>query len=415
MLPVAPSWLSGYARVILLMTVLLNLSLILPRYAYGLTLPFMEDSLSLSSFQQGSFFAAMSVAGMAGALAFGMLAPRFGSRFIIGFSSIVGGIAVGLLGASPNYSFALAMSAILGFTTMGSITPVMGLLSVWFGSRNRGTAAGLAAAGGGVSFIVVGALVPWLTGRDPDDGWRHTWYVLGGIVIATGILSLIFLRDRPREAAGTLKRMGAWPVEAYRNPLVWLVALLAFCSGWSEGLFATFFGGYLEDEGISVAVNGRLWMIVGVLGIVGGIFWGNISDRLGRGAGFQLSFIIVGVGLLMFWGAPDLGGFPVLGGFIVATVLFGVSFRAAYIICAAAAGDYVAPHLAAAVFGLMGIGAGLGGATGAPLGGYIKDLTGTLDWAFVLAAGGAAVAVVSSTFLSRPRAAQILTDRQANE
>ena len=272
----------------------------------------MEDSLGLSRFQEGSFFTAMSVAGMAGALTFGMLAPRYGSRFIIGVSSIVGGIAVGLFGYSPNYYFALVMSAAVGFTTMGSITPVMGLQSAWFDSRNRGTAAGLAAAGGGVCFIIVGGLVPWLTGRDPEDGWRHTWYFLGAIVIATGVLSLIFIRDRPKEEAGTLKRMSAWPLAAYRNPLVWLVTLLAFCAGWSEGLFATFFGVYLEEQGISVAISGGLWMMVGLLGIVGGVFWGNVSDRLGRGTGFQFSFLIVGVGLLLFWLTPALGGFVVL-------------------------------------------------------------------------------------------------------
>ena len=395
MLRVLPAWTAGYAGVILLMIVLLNLALLLPRYAYGLTLPFMEDSLHLSRFQEGSFFTAMSVAGMAGALTFGMLAPRYGSRFIIGVTSIVAGVAVGGLGASPNYTFALVMSAGIGFTSMGCITPVMGLLSVWFDSRNRGTAAGLAAAGGGVCFIVVGGLVPWLTGRDPEDGWRHTWYVLGAIVMATGILSLMFLKDRPREAAGILKRMSAWPLAAYKNPLVWLITLLAFCAGWSEGLYATFFGVYLEEQGISVAISGGLWMMVGLLGIVGGVFWGIFSDRLGRGTAFLLSFLIVGIGLFLFWLTP------VLGGFVAASVLFGVSFRAAYIICAAAAGDYVAPQFAAAAFGLMGMGAGLGGATGPPLGGYIADMTGDLGWAFVLAAGGAALATFSSVFLSR--------------
>ena len=114
----------------------------------------------------------------------------------------------------------------------------------------------------------------------------------------------------------------------------------------------------------------------------------------------MLSFLIVGVGLLLFWITP------VLGGFVAASVFFGVSFRAAYIICAAAAGDYVKPQFAAAAFGLMGMGAGLGGAIGPPLGGYIADTTGNLSWAFVLGAGGAAVAAVSSIFLNRSRASQ---------
>ena len=182
---------------------------------------------------------------------------------------------------------------------------------------------------------------------------------MGAIVMATGVLSLIFLRDRPRGAAApTLRRMSAWPLAAYRSPLIWLVTLLAFCSGWCEGLYATFFGVYPEERGISVALSGGLWMMVGLLGIVGGVFWGNVSDRLGRGEAFLFSFLLVGVGLLLFWLTP------VLGGFVAASVFFGVSFRAAYIICAAAAGDYVAPQFAAAAFGLMGIGAGLGSATG---------------------------------------------------
>ncbi len=383
-----------------MMILLLNLSLLLPRYAYALTLPFMEDSLDLSRFQEGSFFTAMSIAGVAGALTFGVLASRYGSRIIIGVTTIGGGVAVGVLGISPNYWFALGLSALVGFATMGSIAPTMGLLSAWFDFRNRGTASGIAASGGGLCFIVIGALVPWLTGRDPEDGWRHTWYVMGAIVVATGALSLKLLKDRPREAGEAARTTGAWPLAVYRNPLIWLVSLLALCSGWCEGVFATFFGVYLEEQGISVAVSGGLWIMVGLLGILGGVFWGILSDRMGRGAAFMLSFLIVGVGLLLFWATP------VLGGFVAASVFFGVSFRAAYIICAAAAGDHVRPQFAAAAFGLMGVGAGLGSGIGPPIGGYIADTTGDLSWAFVLGAGGAAVAVFSSIFLIRSRTSQ---------
>ena len=126
-----------------------------------------------------------------------MLASRYGSRLIVGVAAIVAGVAMVFLGTSSGFLIALVMSAIVGMASGACTTPVMGLLSVWFDSRNRGTVAGLAAAGGGVSFIVVGALVPWLTGRDPEDGWRHAWYVMAAIVMATGVFGSIFLR-RPR-------------------------------------------------------------------------------------------------------------------------------------------------------------------------------------------------------------------------
>ena len=398
MVRVAPAWLLGYGGVILLMTMLLNLALLLPRYAYGLILPFMEDSLNLSHFQAGSFFTAMSILGMVGSFTIGTLASRYGSRIIIGVTAIVAGAAVAMLGATSSYPFDLVMSALAGFMTMGCIAPVRGMLPLWFESRNRGMVAGLAAAGGGLSFIVVGALIPWLTGRDPDDGWRHTWYVLGAIMVVAGILSLLFLRDRPSDVGGRRNPAPAWPMEAYKSPVVWLITLLALGSGWVEGLYATFFGVYLEEEGASVDLSALLWMVLGVLGIAGAVLWGNVSDRLGRGPGFSLSFLVVGAGCFLLWLAP------VLAGFVGSVVLYGIGFRAAYVICAASAGDYVAPRFSTAAFGLMGVGAGVGSAAGPLIGGHVADVTDAVGWVFVLAAGGAAVAAFGSLVLRRPGA-----------
>ena len=243
MLRVAPPvWLSGYAGVIVLVTLVVNLAALLGRNAYSLTLPSMESSLGISHFQAGSLFTALAILSMVGSLTFGMLAPRYGSRLIVGFAAIALGAAMVLLGASPNFLVALVASALIGLSVQGCITPVMGMLSVWFESRSRGTVAGLVAGGGGVSFVIIGVLVPWLTGRDAEDGWRHAWYAMGVIVIVmvTGAVSMTFLRDRPKGSAGGPGRVGSWPMAAYRNRFVWLISGLAFCAGWIEGSYATF-------------------------------------------------------------------------------------------------------------------------------------------------------------------------------
>ncbi len=388
------------------MAVLLNLAILLARFSFGLILPFMEEDLGLSHFQSGSFFATASILGMIAAVIVGTLASRYGSRFIIAATAIVTGVATILLGTSPNYLFAVVMSGVIGFASMGCIAPVMGLLSVWFESGNRGTIAGLAAGGAGISFVVVGMLVPWLTGRDPEDGWRHTWYFLGALIIVAGVLSVVFVRDRPKPPAGSPGRLSAWPVAAYKNRMVWLMTLLAFCSGWVEGLYLTFFGVYLDEQEVSVAVSGRLWMLLGLLGIAGGIFWGGISDRVGRRPGFLLSFVVLGAGCFLFWLTP------IMAGFLGSVVLVGLSFRASYTICAAAAGDYAAPHFSAATFGLMGMGAGLGSAVGPLVGGRVADVTDAVGWVFVLAAGGAVVGAFASVFLSRPGVSYASTSLQ---
>ena len=217
-LRIAPAWLSGYAVVILLVTVLVNLATQLARTAYGLTLPAMRDSLGLSYSQAGSLIAAVSIFLMIASLTFGMLAPRYGSRYIVGASTIAAGVAMVFLGASPSFPIALLTSAAIGFAAGGATTPAMGLLSVWFDARHRGTVAGVAAAGGGMSFIVIGALVPWLTGRDPEDGWRHTWYALAAVVIVTGIFSLVYLRDAPKEVVGAREGGGCLAYSSLPEP-----------------------------------------------------------------------------------------------------------------------------------------------------------------------------------------------------
>ena len=112
---------------------------------------------------------------------------------------------------------------------------------------------------------------------------------------------------------------------------------------------------------------------------------------MSRRWGFLLSFVTLAVGYTVFWVTPAMGGF------VASVVLVGLSFRGAYTICAASAGDYVAPVLSAAAFGLMAVGAGLGQAIGALVGGRAADQAG-LEWVFVLATGAAAVGAVAASF-----------------
>ena len=396
-----PDRLLTYAGVILLMSVLVNLATSFAQYTHSLTLPAMQESLHLTYTHVGVLITVAAVVRMFSSLVAGTLAPRYGSRAIIGISALGAGGSMLLLGASPSFPVALAAMALMGLATGSALTPMMGLLSPWFKMGDRGLAAGLAAAGGSVAFVAAGLMVPWLTVQDPGQGWRHTWYLSGLVVIAIGILALFFLRDRPRNTVMTLSpgtlsraRRGAWPLAAYKSPLVWLVTFLAFCSGWSQSIFNTFFGAYLSQEnGIALAVAGQLLVLIGLLSVGSGILWGRVSDRFGRGQAFLLTFLLQGVGFALFW------LMPVLGAFVVASVLMGLALRAAYTVCAAAAGDYVPVEFSAAAFALMSVGAGLGSSLSPVIAGAIGDATGTLSWAFALALVTTVIGMLGAFFL----------------
>ena len=287
---------SGYAWVILLVAVCINLVTQMGRNAYAVTGPDLTDSLSLSYAQLGILLTSYSILLMAGAFVFGALASRYGARFIVAGGAFMGALAMVGIGFAENFAVAVVASGVLGLASSAATTPVMGMLASWFSTERRGVAAGLAAAGGGVSFIVIGALTPELVDRDPVDGWRHSWWALAAISGLIGLVALVFLRELPGGRSVPKRGLGNWPIEVYKNRLVWTVAAVAFCAGWSIGLYTTFFGVFLEERGISLDTTGRLFQLIGVLSIISGIVWGYASDLIGRRMGFLLSFVAFGGG-----------------------------------------------------------------------------------------------------------------------
>ena len=215
MLRVTPGWLSGYAGVILLGVLLVNLAAqssphhIRPRSAfYGRQPgPFpLREGYPQHCVECPSYDSVLHLRDASSPL-------REPSHRWHVYNSLW--LGYGPLGVSSSYPFALVLSAMSGFGAGACIVVATGLLAVWFDSRNRGAAAGLAAGGGQLSYVLVGLLVPFLTGRDAEDGWRHAWYLMGAIVMAIGVFSLVFLRDHPRETIVSSKSRGTWPMAAY--------------------------------------------------------------------------------------------------------------------------------------------------------------------------------------------------------
>ena len=400
--PVQPAtaWYASYAGVILLIGVLVNLTTSFLQYAPNLTLPAMQDSLSLSYTQAGMLVTGAWMLRVPCSFLAGILATRYDSRRLIGLSTLLAGVSMLLLGAATHFWMALGAMCLMGAATGMAIIPTMGMLGLWFDSRTRGLAAGLASAGGSSAFVVAGLVVPWFTAQYANLGWRYAWALFGAQTVLIGTVALRYVRDRRPEMSTPRSRPFApvkgmqWPVEVYRNPLVWLMSFMVFCSGWSQGIFNTFLGTYLSEEnGVDLAVVGRLLILIGVLSIGSGIVWGRISDWIGRSLAFLFVFLVQGVGLVLVW----LNPMP--GAFVVAAILIGLTHRATFTICAASAGDFVPPRLSSAAFALMSTGAGSGAMISPSIAGGLADATGSLQGAFAVALGGSLGGALGSALL----------------
>ena len=388
-------WYTSYAGVILLIGVLVNLTTSFLQYAPNLTLPAMQASLSLSYTQAGILVTGAWMLRVPCSFLAGLLSTRYGSRRLIGLSTLTAGASMLLLGGANHFWMALAATCLMGAATGIAIIPTMGLLGPWFDSRSRGLAAGLASAGGSSAFVVAGLAVPALTSAYLTLGWRYAWASFGLATVVIGAAALVYVRERPAGTTAAEPSRGlSWPVEVYRNPLVWLMSFMVFCSGWSQGVFNTFLGTYLSEEnGIDLAVVGRLLILIGVLSIGSGIVWGRVSDWIGRGLAFLCVFVVQGIGLVLVWLNP------IPGAFVIAAVLIGLTHRATFTICAASAGDFVPIHLSSTAFALMSTGAGAGAMLSPSIAGGLADASGSLQGAFAVALGGSLGGALGSAVL----------------
>ena len=398
-----PHWIRTYAAVILAVALAVNLITSFSLYVQALTIPGMKDTFHLSYTTVFVLVVALSISRVISGLLSGAMASRYGGRWMVIVSIFAQAASMVLLGWSPNYWVALLAMIVVGVSSGAALTPMMGMLAPWFRVNDRGVAAGIAASGGSLAIIFTGAIVPPLTEAFGDDAWRYTWYVLACTSVVIGIVCVSFIRESsstpsansPTRSAATAPSQArrpsgrsptSWPVQVYTNPYVWLITGMAFCSGFVHGILTSSYGAYLEvEQGIDVAVVGALFMLIGVLSIGSGVGSGALSDRVGRGMAFGVTFLVEVVCHGLFWLAPELIFF------VIASVLAGFALRSTYTICAAAAGDYVPVYMAPAAFGLMGMGAGIGGTISPAISGPIADATGTLSWSFAMASAIALV------------------------
>ena len=384
------------------------------RMAYTIILPAMKDGLQFDYTQLGLLGTGNFIGYLTMAIIGGFLAARFGTRIIITLALVLMGITMMLTGLAETFGFAFAMRLMTGLGNGAAYVPAMALGSAWFAMERRGFATGIVSGGIGAGTLISGLVVPPILQTFGTDGWRISWYILGGAVLVIAGVVFLFIRSRPDEKGllpvgvrntdgqtaatntkGTVSTLD-W-TQIYRMPSVWYLGLVYFFYGLSYIIYMVFFAAYLVKEiGLSQAWAGTLWAMVGGLSVFCGVIWGSISDRLGRSRGAALAYLVLGASYIIY------ALVKVKFGFYLSAVLFGFTAWSIPTIMAAAAGDFVGPRLAPAGLGFVTLFFGIGQALGPLLGGYIADVTQSFTIPFLVAGGISLVGMVFSLFLKKP-------------
>ena len=384
------------------------------RMSYTIILPAMKDGLQFNYTELGLLGTGNFIGYLTMAIIGGFLAARFGTRIVITFALVLMGVTMVLTGLANSFGFAFMMRLMTGLGNGASYVPAMALGSAWFAMKKRGFATGIVSAGIGIGTFISGLVVPPILTSFGQNGWRFSWYILGGAVLVISGIVYVFVLSRPEEKG--LRQVGAEETEVMpassmdtkkasslqwtsviKMGSVWYLGVVYFFYGFSYIIYMLFFAAYLvKERGFSQDAAGGLWALVGGLSIFCGVIWGSISDRLGRGKGAALAYLVLGLSYIIYALVKAKFGFYLSAG------LFGLTAWSIPTIMAAAAGDFVGPRLAPAGLGFITLFFGIGQALGPILGGYLADTTNSFTVPFLVAGGISFMGMILSLFLKKP-------------
>jgi MFS family permease len=278
-------------------------------------------------------------------------------------------------------------------------------VATWF-VRRQGLALGIASAGIGVGAATVPLLVSFI---ESHFGWRTAMLILGVLIILIYV-PIALLVVRPPDAKYLAAHEGLPqtkdPKDAEAIPDLSLPAALKTKQFWSlfaifgfcvlcVGLIITHLVPYASDNGISPLHAASLLTVMGLSSIVGRLGSGFVSDRLGATPVIFCGILLQG---LMILALSQIGS---LGLFYLFATLFGIAYGGVLVMI---------PRLTALIFGMKYMGAiygslsvadGIGFAVGPLLAGYLFDVFGNYNGAFLITASGIFLAGMSVFFLKQ--------------
>ncbi|HTQ33629.1 MAG TPA: MFS transporter [Stellaceae bacterium] len=343
--------------------------------------------------------------------AVGVLVDRLGPRRLL----LLGGalLVVGLLGSAfvTQLWQIIALYGVLmtfGANCLGLVVFVP-ILSRYF-VRHRGMAISIVQSANGFARAVSAPLVQFLIS---GIGWRSTYLVQAAFMAAVVFpLAAWFRRADPQRKAATaaigaapasspaVAPRGGWTLaEAMRTPHFWLLFAVYLFTGLGSFFVSLHQLAFAIDRGFDKLYAAWVLGMGAFLAVFGTIGTGTLSDYIGRelSAILAYGFSILGVICALFITGPNQGWLLWLH-----ACLFGLTWGARGPAITAKTADLFPGAQLGAILGVITIGSGVGAALGSWGAGFIFDVSGSYELAFILSIVAYLCGVVAFWALRRP-------------
>ena len=372
-------------------------------YAFGVFFkPVLTEFGWTRAMTSGAFSLSLIVQGLIG-IAMGGLTDRFGPRIVMtlcGFLLGIGYLLLSQLGAV--WQLYLFYGVIIGIGMGGSWVPLMSTVARWFAKR-RSMMSGIVLTGTGMGALIAPPVaIRLISAYD----WRLSYIIMGILVLVVVILAAQLLRRDPTqrgqvpygeylggEQGSKLGAEGFTIREAVYTKQFWLASAMVFCLGIGVFSIMVHIVPHATDLAISATSAASILSVIGMFNIFGRVVLGSAADRIGNRQAFIIGFILMSIAFFWLMLAKEMW----------MLYLFAAIFGFAH----GGMGTSESP-LVARLFGLgshgliLGVNSfifTIGAAIGPFLTGYIFDVTGSYQMAFLIGAGAGIVGLILTVLL----------------
>ena len=289
--------------------------------------------------------------------------------------------------------------------------PANSIIPRWF-VRRRGLMTGIVLSGNGAGILIIPPIARWLIST---YGWRFTYSVVGITALVLVVLAAQFLRREPSQvgqlpygaeeaktSSSGLKARGFSLGSAIHTKPFWLLCATSFCIWLCVGTVMVHIVIHVTGLGISAANATSILVVIGGVSIIGRATMGGIADRIGVKSALIISFAILAASFIWLVVAKEMWMLYLFG------VILGYAYGALSPLVSPMVAEFFGLTAHGAIFGVTFLWGTIGEAIGPVVAGWVFDVTGSYQWAFLLCAAVSVLGIILSLLL-RPTNDKLLS------
>ncbi len=382
------------------------------RFSYGVFFKSLEQDFGWTRALTSGVFSVYMLLGSLFAIIGGWVSDRYGARIVFITMGIFSLLGLGLSSlTNALWHLFISYSILVAVGTGPAYALANALAARWFLKR-RGLASAIVTSGVGLGSILLAPVSAYFI---ENYGWRFAFVIIGVIAFIVMVSSSFFVKRPSSSTAyspaggkdgavdpGSLKveQIEADTLtfsQAIRVRNFWVILVMWFFYAFCLFTIMTHIVLHATDSGIAPIEAALILSISGFTSIPTRIITGILSDKFGRKPVALACALLMAAALFWLTRSSNLWMLYV----------FGAAFGAAYgglapPILATVADTFGVRHLGM-IFGILEVGWVCGAAAGPALAGYIFDVAGKYDLAFIICIVAAILIVASVSFLKMTR------------